>query len=337
MFAFLVIITALLFIALIMVASVRPSRSTMSLFELQRRSEAGDTDAITILRREQLLDDVYSLQRVTTALLLVATVLLSIVTFGWVVGMFIAIFIALEYGLIARILPLKSVSQRLYEKIEPSLLNFVEHFPRLMKFFRGVTLEIDKKQLSSREELQHLVAQSGSLLSADEKKLIEHSLQFETRQVSEVMTPRSMIESITKTELLGPLVLDRLHKTGHNRFPVIDKDVDHVVGTLYVQDLLTLDSKKSITAGKAMEPRVFYINENQTLQHTLAAFLKTHHHLFIVVNEFRETVGLVTLEDVIEALLGRKIIDEFDVHDDLRVVAARNPHKNNRSPNSQNV
>ena len=53
----------------------------------------------------------------------------------------------------------------------------------------------------------------------------------------------------------------------------------------------------------------------------LAAFLKTQHHLFIVVNEFRETVGLLSLEDVIEALLGQKIIDEYDVYGDIRKAA----------------
>jgi CBS domain containing-hemolysin-like protein len=86
---------------------------------------------------------------------------------------------------------------------------------------------------------------------------------------------------------------------------------------------LTLDRKKSVTAERAMEPRVFYIHEDQTLRHALAAFLRTHHHLFVVVNEFRETVGLLSLEDVIEALLGQKIVDEFDTHEDLRTVASR--------------
>jgi CBS domain containing-hemolysin-like protein len=111
-----------------------------------------------------------------------------------------------------------------------------------------------------------------------------------------------------------------------------------VVGTLHIQDLLTIDAKRrSTSVEKAMEPRVFYIKEDQTLQHALAAFLRTHHHLFIVVNEFRETVGLLSLEDVIEALLGRKIIDEFDAHEDLRVVASRNPQSNNHPRNHTDV
>ena len=83
--------------------------------------------------------------------------------------------------------------------------------------------------------------------------------------------------------------------------------------------------------------RVFYIHELQTLDHALAAFIKTHHHLFVVINEYRETVGILSLEDVTEALIGRKIVDEFDAHDDLRKVANHNPHKLNSAPHHTDV
>ena len=150
------------------------------------------------------------------------------------------------------------------------------------------------------------------------------------RSVSPVVGDSRVIESVPMNELLGPLVLDDLHKKGYSRFPVIDGDIDHVVGMLRIQDLLTIDRKaKSHRAETVMSKDVYYIRENQTLQHALAAFLKTQHHLFIVVNEFRETVGLLSLEDVIEALLGQKIIDEYDVYGDIRKAATANPQKNN--------
>ena len=72
-----------------------------------------------------------------------------------------------------------------------------------------------------------------------------------------------------------------------------------------------------------MEVGVNYIHEDQTLNHALSAFLRTHHHLFIVINKSRETVGLLTLNDVIQQMIGRKIIDEFDSHDNLVAVAMR--------------
>ncbi|HUC96386.1 MAG TPA: CBS domain-containing protein, partial [Candidatus Saccharimonadales bacterium] len=199
------------------------------------------------------------------------------------------------------------------------------------------TGDTTNQPIASRQELQYLVDASVGVLSSDEKNLIVHSLSFGDQLVSSVMTPRSMIDSIKSSEFLGPLTLDDLHKTGHGKLPVIKNDVDHVIGILNLQSLLALDIKRSTTAEKAMDPKVFYIRQEQSLQHALAAFLRTKHNLFIVVNEFRETVGLLSLEDVIEALLGRKIVDEFDNHDNLREVALRNPHGNNYPKKREDV
>lgn len=339
MFTLFVILTAIFFVSLLIVAGIRPLRTSLSVFELERRNKAGDSVATTLLRREQLLPDILSLQRVVSALLLVIVVLLSVVTFDWFIGTVLAVAVALEYGAVARLPVLQQQAQKLYRRIESSLLDVIERYPAVFKVLRSVPFEVGKsdRTIDSREELQHIIANAGSILSSDEKKVIVHSLTFSQTLVSTVMTPRSVIDSIKKSEFLGPLTLDELHKTGHSRLPVVDGDIDHVIGILHLQSLLALDIKRSVTAEKAMEPRVFYIREDQTLQHALAAFLRTHHHLFIVVNEFRETVGLLTLEDVIEALLGRKIIDEFDTHDDLRVVALRNPRANNHPEKREDV
>lgn len=339
MFMFLCIVLGLICILLIMVASIRPLRSSMSIFELERRSVGGDQTATSVLRRENSLGDILSLQRIIVAMVLVIFVIVSVAILGWFVGSIIAIVVALEYGAVSRLSFVQSHTMKLYNRIEPHILNFIEKFPTLFKVIRSVpSSDTDTNtQLDSREELQHLVSQSGSILTSDEKNLIVHSLSFGTQEVRSVMTPSSVIDTISHSEFLGPLTLDELHKKGHSRLPVIKGDLDHVIGVLHLQSLLALDIKKSVTAEKAMEARVFYIREDQTLHHALAAFLRTHHHLFIVVNEFRETVGLITLEDVIEALLGRKIIDEFDSHEDLRTVALRNPRQNNQPIKHEDV
>jgi CBS domain containing-hemolysin-like protein len=218
-------------------------------------------------------------------------------------------------------------------------LRFVERFPTIFKLIGSDSSsdDISSRTLDSREELEHLVSQSTGVLSREEKLIIEGGLSFGSKSVESVMIPRSAIDTINKSEFLGPLTLDDLHKTGHSRIPVIDGDIDHVIGILHLRGLLALDIKRSVTAEKAMEAKVYYIRQNQNLQHALTAFIRTHHHMFIVVNEFRETVGMLTLEDVVEELLGHQIIDEFDSHDDLRKVAIRNPHHNNQPDKTQNV
>lgn len=322
---------------LVAIAGVRPVTSDISGFELKRRKQNGDKHAEEHLRRRELFADVVSLQRVLEALFVVLFTSVSVVAFGWLLGIIVAVLVALEYGALARIPLWQRRVQKLYELYEKHMLQFAEKVPWLFALFRSVTPERSELRLDSRDELEYLVAESGALLSSDEKKIISHSLRFEDKKVNEIMTPRSMIDSINRSELLGPLVLDDLHKTGHSRFPVVDGDIDHIVGMLYVQDLLTLDKKRSLTAEKAMNPKVFYIREDHQLPQALAAFLRTRHHLFVVVNNYRETVGLVSLEDVLEALLGRKIVDEFDAHEDLRAVAERNPRGNNTPKTHEDI
>ncbi|MEP6710226.1 MAG: CBS domain-containing protein [Candidatus Saccharibacteria bacterium] len=338
MFTFLVLLLVVIFLVLALIEAVRPVHSEFSMFELKRRSEAGDKAAAVALRRERLLSDVTSLLRLKTSVLLVIFVVVSVATLGWLIGIIVSVVVSFEYGVFARLHLFRKCANQLYARYESHLLRFVEKFAGLMRFIRSVSPEPSLTRLSSKQELGHLVAQSSGVLSVDEKKLITNGIGFDERQVREIMTPKSVIDSIGKRELLGPLVLDDLHKKGHSRFPVIDGDIDHVVGVLHVQDLLTLDGgRRSTTVEKAMEQRVFYVHESQSLQHALAAFLKTHHQLFVVVNEFRETVGLLSLEDVVEALLGRKIIDEFDAHEDLRIVASRNPKMNNQAEGHKDV
>ncbi len=318
-------------------ASMRPRRSVLSRFELERRKELGNEGAADELRRECMLDDVMSLGRILEALFLVFTVLASVAAFGPIVGVIVALVVALTYGRIAQFEFVHNISQRMYEQLEPGLINFVEKHPQVSRVLKSVTTETGEPLISSREEFAHVVQRATMVLSSDERNLIVNSLEFDNKTVEQIMTPRGVVETVSVTDVLGPLLLDELHRTGHSRFPVIDGDIDHVVGTLHIKDLLTLRDKESGTAAQAMDKKVYYINQDQSLKHALNAFIKSRHHLFVVVNGYRETVGIVTLEDVMEALLGHKIVDEFDLHDDLRVVAERSAKSNNNPPDHTDV
>lgn len=317
-------------VLLILVLGVRVRPSQLSRFELHRRAKR-DRAAESILAREERLNELATLVWIKTAVLLVLTTLCAIWAFGWGLGVVVALAVAVCGGALARIPLIHRASQTLWERTEPMAL-------RLMPKLRPVlhTLRTDAvidaenyRRFDSREELTHLIDQSKDLLTPSERKVLVHALQFPEVRVNSVMTPRTMIESIKKDEFLGPLVLHELHEKGHSRLPVIDEDLNNVVGVLHIRDLLSLDTKESATAQQVMDRRVFYIRQDDSLEHALAAFLKTRRHLFIVINEHRETVGLVTLEDTIEALLGRRIMDEDDIHEDLRAVATQQARHRN--------
>lgn len=339
MFIFIIVCLSLSFGLLVLVKAIRPVGCGLSRFELDRRTKQADIKAKKYLEREALLKDIKSLQQIIVSLLLIVTVLLAVKAFGWLIGILVALVVSFSFATLAKLKIIRQISQKLYDKFDDRLVLLIKKFPLFFKLINNVLPGDIASDLTinSRQDLQHLVAESSGVLSDNEKTLISSSLEFSSRLVQSVMTPRSMIDYIRKNEFLGPLTLDDLHKKGHSRLPVISSDIDHIVGILNIRNLLTLDIKKSTTAEKAMDSKVYYIRQDQTLEEALAAFLRTKHHLFIVINEFRETVGLLALEDTIEALIGRKINDEFDTHDDLRLVAMRNPNGNNQPEKSENV
>lgn len=342
---YLILIAAIILAALLLIAATAPRRSSLSVFELNRRKTGvpGVPSVLTLDElREATFQDVLSLKRALEAVLIVLFVLSIVGGMGWLFGTIIAAAVALEYGALATLKPVKSVSSDLYGKYERPIIEFVHRYQNVARVLRSAVPMSSNTTIDSKQELQHMIDESRGVLSDEEKKLIAGSLTFEETLVESVMTPRSVVETIKKGEILGPMVLDDLHKTGHSRFPVVDDDIDHVIGILHVKDILTLDTTRKSTAKveSAMDKRVFYVRENQTLAQALPAFLSTHHHLFIVINEYRETVGILTLEDTLEALLGRTIVDEFDAHDDMRAVAARQAASgktNNRSEQSKDI
>lgn len=333
----LICVTAILFLLLIVVAAMRPVRTELSVFELNRRIKQGNKAAQLDSEREEAAHDIQTLLQITTALLLVTFVLVAVASFDWLIGVIIGVVVVLEYGAIARLPFVRRLAGWLYARLEPKLLHFAKVGKRVLSLVRFAPAGQPSTDIYSKDELIERVQAAKNVLTADEIRRVIHGLEFNDKQVLEVMTPRSMIDAVEMTELLGPTTLDLLYKTGHSRIPVVDDDIDHVVGMLYTQNLLVATSKKTQTAQEAMDPQVFYVREDQTLQHALGAFLKTHHHLFVVVNEYRETVGVISLEDVVETLIGHKIIDEFDAHDDLRKVAESNPSSNNMPKQHTNV
>jgi putative hemolysin len=327
MFTFLVIMTILVFIALLLVTGMKPNYSPLSMSELERRARHSVTSRAE-LQREKLLPQIQAVLTIKSALLLVITVMLLAASFHWAFAVFLAIVVIVLHTPLSQTKQVSKIANNLYRKLEPKLLVLLQKFPRTFSFLSDSTMQ-SSARVHSKEEFQELIERSPAALTTIERKVIVNALDFNDKIVSTIMTPKSVIDFINRGEFLGPLVLDELHDLGHSRLPVIDKGLDHVVGILYLRDLLSLDVRKSATVEKVMDDHVYYIREDQTLEHALAAFLKNRHHLFIVINKQRETVGLLTIEDTIEALLGRRIVDEDDNHADLRSVAEHEGRHNN--------
>jgi len=176
----------------------------------------------------------------------------------------------------------------------------------------------------SKEELYKILEEHKtseySDIEADEVQIVRHALSFGDKQVRKVMTPESVVKSVSADDHVGPVLIDELHKSGYSRFPVYnDKKSQNFIGILYLRDLVGLKAEGPVKTH--MRGEVLFVHEEDPLDTTLQLFLKTNNHMLIVVNSFEEFVGVVTIEDVIEEVIGKQIVDEFDQHTDLRVVA----------------
>lgn len=180
--------------------------------------------------------------------------------------------------------------------------------------------------LYEKEDLVDLLdkqaTQPDSRISEQEIEIAKNALSFSDKLVRDVMTPRRMMKTLMSNEQISPHLLDEIHSSGYSRLPVFERDEDgqeQVVGILYTKDLI--DAVHSGSIGGVMDRKIYYTQEELGLSHALDAFLKTKHHLFVVVNKFEEIVGVISIEDIIEQILGRQIVDEFDAYSDLRAVA----------------
>jgi CBS domain containing-hemolysin-like protein len=179
--------------------------------------------------------------------------------------------------------------------------------------------------LYDREDLVHLIqdqaVQPDNRIERVELEVAFHALQFGDQMVREVMTPRRVVKMVAAEAEMGPILMNELHDSGFSRFPVYSGKRDNIVGTLYLRDLV--NAKAGGRVEDIMQKHAAFVHEEQPLTDALQAVLKTRRHLFVVVNSFEEFVGIITMEDVLECIVGKPIYDEFDEYEDLRAVAAR--------------
>jgi len=180
--------------------------------------------------------------------------------------------------------------------------------------------------------------QPNNRITEEELHIVAGALTFGDKLIGDILTPRRVVKMVAATDTIGPVLMDELHDSDHSRFPVYQDKPDNIVGMLYTRDLLA--AKAGGRVRDIMSKAVYYVHEDQSLREALQAFLKTKHHLFIVVNNFEEIVGIVTIEDILEQILGKPILDEFDKYDDMRAVAAlkaQKEHQQNQATDKEAV
>lgn len=159
-------------------------------------------------------------------------------------------------------------------------------------------------------------AEQDQVLDADALGIIEGALQVSSMQVRDIMIPRSQVVTVSSKLPVNELV-ELVTKASHSRFPVIGDNVDNVMGILLAKDLLPLllqNNSERFDIKDVVRPATF-VPESKRLNVLLREFRETRHHMAIVIDEYGSVCGAVTIEDVLEQIVG-EIEDEYDVDDD---------------------
>lgn len=168
------------------------------------------------------------------------------------------------------------------------------------------------------EEILDAISEGKALGAVDEEQeeMIEAVFKLHDTAVSAIMTPRTDIIAIPHTATVDD-IREIVLRAGHSRVPVYEKTLDQIVGVLYVKDLITAKSPQEFSVGKMMRA-VPYVPETKTIDELLREFQQRKVHIAIVLDEYGGTAGLVTIEDILEELVG-EIDDEYDKHTPPRI------------------
>ncbi len=178
------------------------------------------------------------------------------------------------------------------------------------------------KMIEDHEDLQN------SEIDEDEERIIKGALSYSDKRVRDIMTPRTEMFALPHDEPMSSRIVKDISQTGHSRIPVYKENRDEIVGVLYTKDLIKHNWQDK-TVGEVARKDVIFVDSDKKLDELLNSFKQTRHHLFVVMNQYGGVSGIVTVEDVIEEIIGEEIVDEFDKHEDLRKVAADKMKKRN--------
>ena len=144
-----------------------------------------------------------------------------------------------------------------------------------------------------------------SIISSKDRDRIAAVMSFDERKVSELMVPKSKMVFVKNTDVLGPLILDKLFKSGFTNFPVVDSR-EHIKGIIHTEALNALEIKDTDRADKYMDKSIYYLHANDSLKTAIEHIERDQSYYFLVQNNNGELVGFFTVQMLLNYLLGNQ-------------------------------
>lgn len=178
-------------------------------------------------------------------------------------------------------------------------------------------------QSITKEELieSMLMGEDEGVIDEKESDVIENILNLDKVKVSEVLTPRSVVFALDETMSIKEIIETQKNIFNFSRIPVYKNSMEEVVGIVMTKNIFQQALKDdSVTIGSIKE-EIFSINENIPVSKALDLFISKKYHMFLVIDSYDQTEGIITLEDCVETILGVEIVDESDSAIDMRELA----------------
>ncbi len=323
---FYVVLISIFLLFIIFFTSTEIALISASPIKIRHRAKSGDRRAKQIIRFFSQPEDYIATILIGTNLFVVATTVIATRAFslhwgfiGKVLTTFVVSFLILLFG---EIIP-KSLSRIYANSVAVANFPLLRFFHILFYPFSWVVITISRLLLSrvsynekgkfkediNRETLKWALNKTvmGDKIKKIDKKIFTKIFQFREKPVSDIMIPRVEMRMIRFPFKIKE-VLRMTEMTGLSRFPVYRKDPDMIIGILTVKDVFTKEHEK---IGKMIRP-VKFVPPNKKCDMLLSELKDEETQMAVVVNEYGETEGLVTLEDLVEDLFG-EIVDEFDL------------------------
>jgi CBS domain containing-hemolysin-like protein len=265
------------------------------------------------------------------------------VIFGSSVVFYVSVVLTFAILFFSEIIP-KTIGAVYWKELAPISAYLIQAFVWLTYPIIVATLFItdriskDKEGINtlSKQELLEtaLISEEEGAIDEQESDVIENILSLDDIKVRDILTPRSVVFALKGSQCIHEIA-SKENVFQFSRIPIYKDDIDHVTGIVLTKNIFQQMLKNDAIPLDEIKRDIFKVNENIPVSVALNLFIKKKEHMFLVVDGYDQTEGIITLEDCVETLLGVEIMDESDNIEDMREYAKQRMRQN-RKPNNKN-
>ncbi|NOR55476.1 MAG: DUF21 domain-containing protein [Sulfurovum sp.] len=256
---------------------------------------------------------------------------------------YVSIILTFAILFLSEIIP-KTIGATYWKKLAPTAAYVIQFFIWITYPIILLTLFVTKRinkndegmSLTKAELIEStLMSEDEGVLDEQESDVIENILLLDKIKIQEILTPRTVVFAIDGTRSIKDIVDNEPAIFKFSRVPVYDGDIEKITGMVMTKKIFKQALEDDTVRLESIQKDIFKINENIPVSMALDLFIKKKEHMFLVLDSYDQTEGIVTLEDCVETILGVEIVDESDSDADMREVAKRKMRLKRRAENTE--